>query len=59
MVGRKDALVAEMKELKEDIDLYIKANPNYKRKGEEEVKEAASAVVLNKTANVEEAFTLI
>jgi len=33
MVGRKEALKAEMKELRELIDLYITSNPNYHRKG--------------------------
>ena len=39
MVGRKDALKAEMKELKDLIDLYIQSNPNYHRKGQEEAKD--------------------
>jgi hypothetical protein len=59
MVGRKEGLKAEMKEMKELIDLYIQSNPDYKRKGAEEVKkEEKPAVVLN-TANVESAFKLL
>ena len=57
MVGRKDALVAEMKEIKDLIELYIQANPDYKRKGVEEKKE--TPVVVPTTANVEQAFTLL
>jgi hypothetical protein len=33
MIARKDALKAEMKEIRELIELYIQSNPNYKRKG--------------------------
>jgi hypothetical protein len=58
MVGRKDALVAEMKEIKDLIELYIQSNPDYKRKGVEEKKETPVAVVPT-TANVEQAFTLL
>lgn len=58
MIGRKDALKAEMKEIKDLIDLYIQANPDYKRKGVEEKKETP-VVVTPTTANVEQAFTLL
>ena len=39
------------------IDLYIQANPDYKRKGAEEKKEVA--VVVPTASNLEEAFTLL
>jgi len=57
MVSRRESLAAEIKAIKEDIDLYIQANPDYKRKGAEEKKEVA--VVVPTTSNLEEAFTLL
>ena len=46
-----------MKEIRELIDLYIQANPDYKRKGAEEKKQVE--VVVPATADVEKAFTLL
>ena len=57
MVSRRESLAAEIKEIKELIDLYIQANPDYKRKGAEEKKEVA--VVVPTSSNLEEAFTLL
>lgn len=54
MVARKESLKAEMKELRELIDLYIQSNPNYHRKSQEEVKvEEKVAAVTNAPADYE------
>jgi len=57
MVARKESLKNEINELKELIDLYIKSNPNYHRKGQEEVKvEEKPVPVANVAADFESAF---
>lgn len=59
MVGRKEALKAEMKELRELIDLYITSNPNYHRKGQEEKKSEevqAPQKSINVAEEIENAF---
>ena len=57
MVSRKESLKAEIKDIRDVIDLYIQANPDYKRKGAEEKKEVE--VIAPKTPNLEDAFTLL
>jgi hypothetical protein len=59
MVARKDALKAEMKEIKELIDLYIQSNPDYKRKGVEETKVEEVPVPVVNTHSLEAAFKLM
>ena len=58
MVNKKDALLEEIKDVKEQIELYIKSNPNYKRKDVEEKKED-NVVITKMPVDYENAFNLV